>query len=109
MLNKFSLNARLWLLGAISVLGITFLAMSSVWHAYHSKVMLLGFVDQDIALNQSATAVYSQGLQMGQALRNILLDPSNKKAYDNFASATDVFDKEIDKLLRLPAQFAYSV
>jgi methyl-accepting chemotaxis protein len=99
MLNKFSLNARLWLLGAISVLGITFLAMSSVWHAYHSKVMLLGFVDQDIALNQSATAVYSQGLQMGQALRNILLDPSNKKAYDNFASATDVFDKEIDKLL----------
>lgn len=99
MPNKFSLNARLWLLGAISVLGITFLAMSSVWHAYHSKVMLLGFVDQDIALNQSATAVYSQGLQMGQALRNILLDPSNKKAYDNFASATDVFDKEIDKLL----------
>ncbi len=99
MLNKFSLNARLWLLGAISVLGLTFLAMSSVWHAYHSKVMLLGFVDQDIALNQSATAVYSQGLQMGQALRNILLDPSNKKAYDNFASATDVFDKEIDKLL----------
>ena len=99
MLNKFSLNARLWLLGAISVLGITFLAMSSVWHAYHSKVMLLGFVDQDIALNQSATAVYSQGLQIGQALRNILLDPSNKKAYDNFASATDVFDKEIDKLL----------
>ena len=99
MLENLSLKARLWLLGTISVLGIAILAMSSIWHAYHSKEMLLGFVDQDIALNQSATSVYSQGLQMGQALRNILLDPSNKKAYDNFASANDVFNKEIDKLL----------
>ena len=99
MLGKLSLKARLWLLGSISVLAISILSLSSIWHAYYSKEILLGFVDQKIALNQSATAVYSQGLQMGQALRNILLDPSNKKAYDNFSAANDVFDKEIDKLL----------
>ena len=104
MLGKLSLKARLWLLGTISVLGVSILSLSSIWHAYHSKEVLLGFVDQKIALNQSATAVYSQGLQMGQALRNIILDPSNKKAYDNFAAANDVFNKEIDKLLPFVAK-----
>jgi methyl-accepting chemotaxis protein len=99
MLGKLSLKARLWLLGSISVLGIAILALSLIWHAHHSKEILLGFVDQKIALNQSATTAYSQGLQMGQALRNILLDPSNKKAYENFVAANDVFDKEIEKLL----------
>jgi methyl-accepting chemotaxis protein len=98
MLNRLSLKARLWLLGSISVLGIGILSLSSIWHAYHSKEILLGFVDQKIALNQSATTAYSQGLQMGQALRNILLDPSNRKAYDNFAAANDVFNKEMDRL-----------
>jgi len=88
MLDKLSLKARLWLLSTISVLGIVILAMSSIWHAYHSKEILLSFVDQKIAVNQSATRVYSQGLQMGQALRNILLDPSpNNKAYANLALA----------------------
>ncbi len=99
MLDKLSLKARLWLLGSVSVLGIAILSLSSIWHAYHSKEILLGFVDQKIALNQSATNAYSQGLQMGQALRNILLDPSNKKAFDNFAAANDVFNKEMDRLL----------
>jgi methyl-accepting chemotaxis protein len=31
--------------------------------------------------------MYAQGLQMGQALRNIVLDPANKKAYGNFTAA----------------------
>ena len=99
MFSKLSLKARLWLLGAISVLGIAILSVSSIWHAYYSKAILLSFVDQKIATNQSATIAYAQGLQMGQALRNILLDPSNKKAYDNFAAANEVFNKEIDRLL----------
>ena len=41
---------------------------------------------------------------MGQALRNILLDPSNKKAYENFAAANDVFNKELDNLLPFLSQ-----
>jgi methyl-accepting chemotaxis protein len=105
MLGTLSLKARLWLLGTISVLGIVILSLSSIWHAYHSKEILLGFVDQKIALNQSATTVYSQGLQMEQALRNILLEPSNKKAYDNFAAANREFNKVMgDKLLPLLSQ-----
>ena len=101
MFNHLSLNARLWLLGLVSALGIAVLAVSSIWHAYQSKETLLGFVDEKIALNRSATAAYAQGLQMGQALRNILLDPANKKAYDNFDAANDAFGKETEKMTSL--------
>lgn len=105
MLDKLSLKARLWLLGTISVLGIVILATSSIWYAYHSKEILLSFVDQKIAVNQSATRAYSQGLQMGQAVRNILLDPSpNNKAYTNLPIAKKEFDKEIDVLLPFLSQ-----
>jgi methyl-accepting chemotaxis protein len=101
MLNNLSLNARLWLLGLVSALGVAILALSSIWYAYHSKETLIGFVDEKIALSRSATSSYSNGLQMGQALRNILLDPSNKKAYENFEAASEAFGKEINKLTSL--------
>lgn len=102
MFTHTSLKARLWLLGLISSLGVAILAVSSIWHAHNSKLVLLDFIDETIALNRSATALYAHGLQMGQALRNILLDPTNKKAYENHAGAKDAFKEEIDKLtLRL--------
>ena len=101
MFNHLSLNARLWLLGLASAFGIAVLAFSSIWHAYQSKETLLGFVDEKIALSRTANTTYAQGLQMGQALRNILLDPSNKKAYDNFSAANESFNKETDKLISL--------
>jgi methyl-accepting chemotaxis protein len=101
MFNNLSLRARLWLFGLVSVSGIAVLAFSSVWHAYQSKATLLGFVDEKIALSRTASTTYAQGLQMGQALRNILLDPANKKAYENFDGANESFSKETDKLISL--------
>src|SRR5512147_2973829 len=101
MFEHLSLKARLWLLGLISALGIAVLSISSIWYAYHSKAVLLDFVDDKIALNRSATASYAHGLQMGQALRNILLDPANQKAYDNFAAARSAFGKEVGTLAQL--------
>ncbi len=98
MFNNLSLNTRLWLLGLVSAFGVAILAISSIWYAYHTKEILIGFIDEKIALSRSATASYAHGLQMGQALRNILLDPTNKKAYDNFDAASDVFGKETDNL-----------
>ncbi|MGA7595847.1 MAG: methyl-accepting chemotaxis protein [Gallionella sp.] len=101
MLNQLSLNARLWLLGLFSAMGVAVLAISSVWHASQTEAVLRGFVDNKIALSRSANTTYAQGLQMGQALRNILLDPSNKKAYLNFDAANEAFQKEADNLTSL--------
>ncbi|HLP03772.1 MAG TPA: methyl-accepting chemotaxis protein [Opitutaceae bacterium] len=43
------------------------------------------------AASREATALYAQGLQMGQATRNIILEPENPKAYSNFDAATKDF------------------
>jgi len=45
------------------------------------------------AVERSLTEMYAQGLQMGQALRNILLDPKNPTAYKNLKGAQEAYDQ----------------
>ncbi|MBS1160530.1 MAG: methyl-accepting chemotaxis protein [Proteobacteria bacterium] len=61
-----------------------------------SSAQFGAFLDGIDSLQQNYREMYAQGLQMGQALRNIVLDPANPKAYENldkarkdFASARD--------------------
>ena len=49
------------------------------------------FLDGAGKLNQNYREMYAQGLQMGQALRNIALDPANPKAYQNLEKARKDF------------------
>jgi methyl-accepting chemotaxis protein len=49
------------------------------------------FIDGVGTLNQNYREMYAQGLQMGQALRNIVLDPANPKAYENLDKARKDF------------------
>ncbi|MFP5505482.1 MAG: chemotaxis protein, partial [Gammaproteobacteria bacterium] len=59
------------------------------------------FLEQDLALADAANGLYAQGLQMGQALRNIVLDPANPKAFENLDSAAKEFQGYSDKALAL--------
>jgi methyl-accepting chemotaxis protein len=54
------------------------------------------FLEQDLALSQAATSLYSQGLLIGQALRNTVIDPANKIALKNLDAAGNEF-KEINQ------------
>ena len=45
--------------------------------------------------------IYAQGLQTGQAIRNIILDPENPRAHDNLAAAEKAFDTALDEASRL--------
>lgn len=53
------------------------------------------YIDQDVARRADFYNMYAQGLQMGQAIRNVMLDPENLRAYDNYKNATAAFDKVI--------------
>jgi methyl-accepting chemotaxis protein len=53
------------------------------------------FVEQDQAFLGEANSVYAQGLQMGQALRNIVLAPDNEVGYKNLAAARETFGKAL--------------
>ena len=64
------------------------------------------FLERDQALLQQGTTLYAQGLQMGQALRNIVLDPQNKNAYKNLDAASAEFKAAHQTALELAAQDA---
>ncbi len=49
------------------------------------------FLENDQALLQDVTTLYAQGLQMGQALRNIVLDPNNQTGHKNLQTASSEF------------------
>jgi len=55
------------------------------------------YIDHDVARRADFYNMYAQGLQMGQALRNIMLDPENKRAYDNYKNAATSFDKAAEQ------------
>jgi len=59
------------------------------------------FLEYDLALAQAATKQYAQGLQLGQALRNIVIDPANKTAFKNLETASNEFKETNQEALAL--------
>lgn len=57
-----------------------------------AKAELTHFITQDQRILLNYTELYANGLQMGQALRNILLNPANTRAYENFDKASGDMD-----------------
>jgi len=53
------------------------------------------FIARDQAFLSASTNLYAQGVQMGQALRNIVLDPATEQAYKNLAEAGKQFDESV--------------
>ncbi|MBD7977637.1 methyl-accepting chemotaxis protein [Pseudomonadaceae bacterium Sa2CUA2] len=98
-MNTKTLRARLWLLGIASVLGVALLAATTLWYAQRSKDQLQEFVERFITVNSLATKSYANGLQTGQALRNILLDPGNQRGHDNYANAVKAFGEQAAALI----------
>ncbi len=59
------------------------------------------YISTEQALERSISEMYAQGLQMGQALRNVVLDPSNKKGVDNFLAAQVAYEKAYDEAKKI--------
>src|SRR5471030_686479 len=67
----------------------------------NAKNQFSQFLDQDQALLSAATNMYAQGLQMGQALRNVVIDPANETGYKNLDDAGKAFAEQSDLALAL--------
>ena len=50
------------------------------------------YINSEQAVERGLSEMYAQGLQMGQALRNIVLDPGNPKALENLKAAQAAYD-----------------
>ena len=101
---NISLKLRIGLLVLSGFCGLAILSISSIWHAEQQKAQLERFVSQDITMQQLASSMYTDGLQMGQSLRNYLLDPQNSKAIANQQAARALFDQAMSRLSQLSLQ-----
>lgn len=92
-LRKFKIRSQLIILLA-AVVTLFLISTLVSWLALNrAKTEFTNFIEQDQQVLLHYTELYANGLQMGQALRNIILDPENAKAYENFEKASDAMDK----------------
>jgi methyl-accepting chemotaxis protein len=61
------------------------------------------FIQRDQAFLAETSTLYAQGLQMGQALRNVILAPGNAQGYKNLSDAREAFRKSLPKAQSLAA------
>jgi methyl-accepting chemotaxis protein len=61
------------------------------------------FLEQDLALSQAGNDLYAQGLQMGQAVRNYVMNPENKMAFNALEKSSSEFNRLSQKALALAA------
>jgi methyl-accepting chemotaxis protein len=101
ILRNLSIRTQLAMLLSV-VIGL-FLVSSVVSYQALSKAKgeFTVFIAQDQRLLLNYTELYANGLQMGQALRNIILDPANPKAYQNFDKAAKTMDDLLDETVAL--------
>jgi len=84
------LPAALFILGLASSIGSLMVVRSSFDH----------YLNTQQVVERGLSEMYAQGLQMGQALRNVVLDPANPKALENFKSAQMAYDKAYAQTLQ---------
>ncbi|MBK6854706.1 MAG: chemotaxis protein [Burkholderiales bacterium] len=66
---------------------------TGLWGMLQIRDSFERFLGSEQKYSQGLSEMYAQGLQMGQALRNIVLDPANRKAYDNLDAAAKAYDQ----------------
>ncbi|MGQ9660692.1 MAG: methyl-accepting chemotaxis protein [Thermochromatium sp.] len=70
----------------------------SMYSANRIETIYRDHIEQDGERRIGFYKMYAQGLQMGQATRNILLDPANPKAYANHKEAAQGFEKVAEEM-----------
>ena len=89
--HQLHISHRLWAAFLISIL----MAMIGAGIALSTQAVLSERFAHYLSNDQSRLLaygeMYAQGLQTGQAIRNIILDPSNPKAHSNLAAAEKDF------------------
>ena len=98
------ISTKLFLVSlSVSLLIVLGFTVNILW------VMRLGgdfrsFIDKDQALRTAVSDMHVQALQSEQATRNLLLDPADTKAANNYRSAVQEFEAYLQKAKALPLE-----
>jgi methyl-accepting chemotaxis protein len=88
---KFS--TRLFLCLAIPAVMFVASLGNSIWGLMRTQSQFDSYIRTEESIRSGLSEMYAQGLQMGQALRNMILDPANPKARENLTAALAAYDK----------------
>ena len=83
--NRLMLGMALIMAALLAAIAFAYGGLRNTSHRFSDYLDGIG------ALNQCYREMYAQGLQMGQAMRNIVLDPENPKAFQNLEKARKDF------------------
>jgi methyl-accepting chemotaxis protein len=75
--------------------------MIALWSLSNVATRFANFVERDQARLRAYDGMYAQGLQTGQAIRNIILDPANPKAFKNLEEAQKDFSEHLQTAQKL--------
>ena len=95
---------RLILCSAVPALLFVAALGVSVWGLLRTQEDFDRYIGTEQALAADLSGMYAQGLQMGQALRNIVLDPQNPRAYENLENARKAYEQLYDSALQVAAR-----
>jgi methyl-accepting chemotaxis protein len=93
-------TTRLALLSALPAMLFIVALVTSIGAIVQTQSEFDGYITVEQANASDLNQMYAQGLQMGQALRNIVIDPSNPKAQQNFDAAQAAYDKAFQAVTR---------
>ena len=103
--DNMRIGKRLTLVMALVMCLLIGALVDAQWSAVKIEKAYGAYIDGDGARRVGFYNMYAQGLQMGQATRNIMLDPANPKAYDNHKSSAAAFDKAAEAMDAHDAQY----
>ncbi|HQC81559.1 MAG TPA: methyl-accepting chemotaxis protein [Accumulibacter sp.] len=91
MNGRLRLTHRLWIAFLISMAFALFGTGIALWNQHQVSSRFADYISRDAVRLKAYGDMYAQGLQAGQAVRNIILDPANPKAHQNLNAASKAF------------------
>jgi len=99
--KRLSIKTLLTLLAAVTLAGFSITLLLFTLTTQRAAHTFENIINVDEALLGQLQEMYAQGLQTGQATRNVLLNPSDKKAKANHDAADAKFRKALETSLTL--------
>jgi methyl-accepting chemotaxis protein len=100
LFKNMKIGKKLFVLIGIIIAGLAVLGTVSFFQSRGAEKTITALVDRDLALLVDFNSLYAEGLQTGQATRNVLINPEDQKARKNYAAAHQAFLEVMENALR---------
>ncbi len=100
MFKNMKIGGKLNILIAVTVISMSIIGMLSFLLSKSAETTIVTMVDTDIELLFALNGMYAEGLQTGQATRNIFINPSDEKARQNYQKARTSFGEHMTRASR---------